>query len=132
MIVNKLTMNISDPVLDAKSKKTQYDRSHRIWPIFIGYLAFFTVINSYNLFIGKENALYFVIRNLILQSVTVTAYFISKRWSFVIGYMSVIVFCIIAISNVHTLYSPTFYKTEKEREHHAITALAGLNVSTLI
>jgi hypothetical protein len=76
---------------------------------------------------GLENALYFMTRNVILQALAIATYFLSKRWNFVIEYMSVIMLSICALSNAHTLYSPTFYTTDEERENNAIISLANLN-----
>ena len=79
-----------------------------------------SLAHMWGLISGKPNSLYFMTRNLVLLSLAVATYFLSKRWSFVIEYGSVMVLTVCALSHVHTLYDPTFYKTDEERENNAI------------
>jgi hypothetical protein len=67
-----------------------------------------------------------------MQGSNIAALILTKRWPWYIIVYSVFGFILLSISNVHTLYSPTFYKTETDKEANAITAFIALNLSIMV
>ena len=132
MKVNKFTMRIEDPVMDEKFKKSLYDKMYKVIPSFIIYFSFFTILNIIKLIRGSDHAMYYFIRNIIIQLINIFAYYFCKRWPYLIIHFYVIQFSGIAIANVINLYSPSFHKTEEESENNATITYTNLHLLLLV
>jgi hypothetical protein len=101
-------------------------------PIIIIYFSAFTILNSFNLLKEKKNASFFFTRNIIIQTINLITYCVTKRKPQYIILYAIIMFYLINCSNAYTLYSPYFKMTDLERESSAVVSFASLNYCLLI
>ena len=70
--------------------------------------------NIVNLIKDRDNATFFLARNIFGQLMVMSIYFLTKRWKYFSILLAPLLFSLLSITNVITLYYPQFYKTEEE------------------